>query len=142
MKLKVKKLNDNAVIPEYQTEGAAGFDLVAAERCYVGRLERVLVSTGLAFEIPKGYELQIRSRSGLALNHGLIVINSPGTIDSDYRGEVKVIMTNHGSSGMPIEPGDRFAQAVLSKITQGKIEVVDELSSTERGEGGFGSTDI
>jgi len=140
MEILVKELISTSTVPQYQTEGAAGFDLHSSGTYLIAPGERVLVGTGLAFEIPKGYEMQIRSRSGLALKKGVVVVNAPGTIDSDYRGEVGVILINHGGAGFIVETGDRIAQGVISKVEQATFKVVQELSDTTRGEGGFGST--
>jgi dUTP pyrophosphatase len=140
MKLKIKKLNSEAVIPAYQTKEAAGFDLHSIEDVVINPGERKLIGTGLAFEIEFGYEVQIRPRSGLAFKHGITVLNSPGTIDSDYRGEIKVLLINHSNSPFEIKKGERIAQAVVAPVIQAEIIEVEELSSTDRGEGGFGST--
>jgi dUTP pyrophosphatase len=140
MKLKIKKLNPEAIIPAYQTKEAAGFDLHSIENVVLKPGERKLIGTGLAFEIEYGYEVQIRPRSGLAFKHGITVLNSPGTIDSDYRGEIKVLLINHSDEEFEIKKGDRIAQAVVASVIQAEIVEVEELSSTERGEGGFGST--
>ncbi|MEO1924341.1 MAG: dUTP diphosphatase [Nautiliaceae bacterium] len=140
MILKIKKLNNEAVIPAYQTKEAAGFDLHSIEDVILNPGERKLIGTGLAFEIEKGYEVQIRPRSGLAFKHGITVLNSPGTIDSDYRGEIKVLLINLGDEPFEIKCGERIAQAVVSPVIQAEIEEVRELSDTERGSGGFGST--
>lgn len=142
IRVRVKKLREDAVIPEYKTEGAAGFDLVAAEDVTINAGETVTVPTGLAFEIPEGYELQIRPRSGLSLKTPLRIANSPGTIDSDYRGEVKIIITNTGQCDdyYNIYKGDRIAQGVIVPVMRAEFEEVDELSETSRGYGGFGST--
>lgn len=138
--IKVKKLNDKAQIPEYQTEGSAGFDLHSVEDVIIDRNCTVLVKTGLAFALPDGYEMQIRPRSGLALDKQLTVLNSPGTIDSDYRGDVGVIIHNAGNQARQIEVGDRIAQGVIQKVEQVTFNEQEELEETERGEGGFGST--
>lgn len=140
MVLKIKKLNPKAIIPAYQTEEAAGFDLHSIEDVVIKPNERKLISTGLAFEIEFGYEVQIRPRSGLAFKEGITVLNSPGTIDSDYRGEIKVLLINLGDRDFKIKRGDRIAQAVVAPIIQAKIVEVDNLSTTKRGEKGFGST--
>ena len=140
MVLKIKKLNKNAVVPAYQTKEAAGFDLHSIEDVIINPGERKLISTGLAFEIEKGYEVQIRPRSGLAYKHGITVLNSPGTIDSDYRGEIKVLLVNFGNEEFEIKVGERIAQAVVAPVIQAEIIEVEELSDTERGSGGFGST--
>jgi dUTP pyrophosphatase len=140
MKLFIKKLKENAVIPSYAREGDAGMDLFSTEKYLLKSGERILVSTGLAVEIPIGYEMQIRPRSGLALKKGISLVNTPGTVDSGYRGEIGIIIINHGNEDFEINPGDKVAQAVLNKIETAEIEVVDELSESARGEGGFGST--
>ncbi len=142
MILRVKKLNKDAKIPAYQTKEAAGFDLHAIEDAILKVGERKLIGTGLAFEIEKGYEVQIRPRSGLAFKYGITVLNSPGTVDSDYRGEIKVLLINLGEKEFEIKKGDRIAQAVIAPVIQAKIKEVEELSSTDRGSGGFGSTGV
>jgi len=140
MKIKVKKLSELAEIPAYQTEEAAGFDLHSIDDVVIKAGERKLISTGLAFEIPKGYEIQIRPRSGLAYKHGITVLNTPGTIDSDYRGEIKVLLINHSNEDFEIKVGERIAQAVIKEVIQAEFEEVEVLSETKRGEKGFGST--
>ena len=140
MKLKIKKLNPDAIIPAYQTPLAAGFDLHSIEDCILRPNERKLIKTGLAFEIENGYEIQIRPRSGLAFKHGITVLNSPGTIDADYRGEIMVLLINLGSEDFEIKKGDRIAQAVIAPVIQAEFIEVNELSETKRGKGGFGST--
>ena len=127
-------------LPRYATEGAAGMDVVSAEEITLAPGARHAVATGLSVAIPQGYEIQVRPRSGLALKHGITVPNTPGTIDSDYRGELKIIMINHGAEPFPIARGDRVAQLVLAPVTQAAWVEVEELDATERGEGGFGST--
>ena len=141
-----KSTNPN---PEFATDGASGFDLRADlgedETITLGVGEYTMVPTGLYFEIPEGFELQVRPRSGLAAKHGVTVLNSPGTVDSDYRGEVKVILINHGTQPFVIENGERIAQGVIGGVMGKKMitfESVEELSDTERGEGGFGSTGV
>jgi len=141
-----KSTNPN---PEFATDGASGFDLRADlaedETITLGVGEHTMVPTGLYFEIPEGFELQVRPRSGLAAKHGVTVLNSPGTVDSDYRGEVKVILINHGTQPFVIENGERIAQGVIGGVMGKKMitfESVEELSDTERGEGGFGSTGV
>lgn len=126
--------------PVYATLGAAGMDVVAAESLTLRSGQRHAVATGFAIAIPDGYEVQVRPRSGLALKHGITLPNTPGTIDSDYRGELKIILINHGEDDFPIERGDRIAQLVLAPVTLAAWEEVEELSDTARGEGGFGST--
>lgn len=127
-------------LPAYATDGAAGMDVLAAEDVMLKPGARHAVATGLAVAIPEGFEIQVRPRSGLALKHGISVPNTPGTIDSDYRGELKVILINHGTSGFEVKRGDRIAQLVLAPVTQASWLPVDELDETSRGEGGFGST--
>ena len=131
-------------LPAYQSAHAAGFDLVAAvpEDAPVSLApnDRLLIPTGLAFALPEGYEAQIRPRSGLSLKHGVTVLNSPGTIDADYRGEIKVILINLGAENFVIQRGDRIAQTIIAPVAHVEIEPVDTLDDTDRGEGGFGST--
>jgi dUTP pyrophosphatase len=129
-------------LPGYASEGAAGADIRAAvtEPLVVESRERVAVATGLVIEIPDGYEAQVRPRSGLAYKHGLTVVNAPGTIDSDYRGELKVLLVNLGSEPVTVERGDRVAQLVIAPVTRAEFAEEKDLSSTVRGEGGFGST--
>lgn len=127
-------------LPRYATDGAAGMDVLAAEDVMLRVGDRHAVATGLAFAIPPGFEIQVRPRSGLALKHGITVPNTPGTIDSDYRGELKVILINHGAEPFAIRRGDRVAQLVLAPVTRASWLEVDELDRTVRGEGGFGST--
>lgn len=131
-----------AVIPQYKTVGAAGADICAFvnEKIVLKPGKRVLVSTGLYFAIPEGFEVQIRPRSGLAAKNGVTVLNTPGTIDSDYRGEIKVILINLGEEDFEISNGDRIAQMVVSPVTVCDFDVVDSLDETDRGTGGFGST--
>jgi dUTP pyrophosphatase len=127
-------------LPAYATIGAAGMDVVAAEDVTLAPGARHAVATGLALAIPEGFEIQVRPRSGLALKHGITVPNTPGTIDSDYRGELKVILINHGTEPFVIARGDRVAQLVLAPVVQAAWDEVAELDATERGAGGFGST--
>lgn len=127
-------------LPAYATEGAAGMDVLAAEDVTLVPGARHAVATGLAVAIPHGFEIQVRPRSGLALKHGISVPNTPGTIDSDYRGELKVIVINHGTEAFDIRRGDRIAQLVLAPVTRASWLPVAELDETARGEGGFGST--
>ena len=127
-------------LPAYATSGAAGMDAVSAEDVTIAPGARHAVATGLAVAIPHGFEIQVRPRSGLALKHGITVPNAPGTIDSDYRGEVKVILINHGPEAFEIRRGDRVAQLVVAPVVQGTWLEVAELDVTARGEGGFGST--
>ena len=138
--VKVKKLSEDAVVPQYATCGSAGFDFVSSEDIIVLPKQTILVKTGLAFEIPIGYEIQVRPRSGLSLKTKIRVSNSPGTVDSDYRGQVCVIIDNLGDEAFEIKKGDRVAQGVLCPVFQANFQVVGELSDTNRGSGGFGST--
>lgn len=127
-------------LPRYATEGAAGMDVLSAEDVTIAPGARHAVATGLSVAIPAGYEIQVRPRSGLALKHGISAPNAPGTIDSDYRGEVKVILINHGAEPFAIGRGDRVAQLVLAPVTQAAWDEVETLDETARGAGGFGST--
>lgn len=129
-------------LPGYQTEHAAGVDLCAALAATLTLLpgERALILTGLALEIPVGYEGQVRPRSGLALKAGISIVNSPGTIDADFRGEIGVVLINHGSAPFVVEPLMRIAQLVLAPVTRAQFEWASDLSETERGSGGYGST--
>lgn len=131
-------------LPSYESTSAAGMDIRAAlgNSLVLKSGDRILIPTGLQMALPEGYEAQIRPRSGLAIKNGITMLNSPGTIDSDYRGEVKVIAINHGAEDFTINHGDRIAQMVIAPVTQFPIQQVDDLDSTERGEGGFGSTGI
>lgn len=140
--LKIKRLENNRVLPEYKTEGAAGMDLCAAinEPVLLKPLERKLIPTGLKIELEHGYEAQIRPRSGLSIKHGITLINCVGTIDEDYRGEVCVPIVNISNEEYTIQPDERIAQMIIAKVEQAKIEIVTELTSTQRGTGGFGST--
>ena len=140
--LKIERLPHNKSIPQYQTQGAAGMDLCAAieEPIELKPLERKLIPTGLKIELEHGYEAQVRPRSGLSIKHGITLINCVGTIDEDYRGEVCVPMVNLSNEAYTIQPEERIAQMVINKFEQAEFVVVDELSETERGEGGFGST--
>ena len=140
--VRIKRLphGQGLALPAYATQGAAGMDVLAAEDVTLAPGGRHAVATGFSVAIPPGYEIQVRPRSGLALKHGISVPNAPGTIDSDYRGELKVIMINHGAEPFAIARGDRIAQLVLAPITQAAWNEVAELDDTERGAGGFGST--
>jgi len=133
-------------LPKYETSDSAGMDLYAAlgggETVTLGALERAMIPTGLAMALPSRYEAQVRPRSGLAAKNGVTVLNTPGTIDADYRGEVKVILVNLSNEPFTIERGMRIAQMIIAPVTQGEWEVVDELSETDRGAGGFGSTGV
>ena len=129
-------------LPAYATDGAAGMDVVAAEELVLEPGARHPVATGFAMAIPRGFEVQVRPRSGLALKHGVTCLNTPGTIDSDYRGEVKVILANLGSEPFPIKRGDRIAQLVPAPVQRTVFEEVVSLDETTRGSGGFGSTGV
>lgn len=143
MKIKIVK-NNPFKLPEYETKGSAGVDLQANVESPVvlKPVERHLVPTGLFIEIPEGYEAQVRARSGLAIKHGISLVNGIGTIDSDYRGEIKVILINLGEKDFTINSGDRIAQMVFIKHEQADFELVEELNETERGAGGFGHTGV
>ncbi len=140
--VRVKLLRDCAYAPEFMSDGAAGADLRAClnESIVLEPGERALVPTGIIIEMPPGYEGEIRPRSGLAVRYGISLVNSPGTIDSDYRGELKIIMINHGYESYEINNGDRIAQLLINKIERPRFEIVDELTDTERASGGFGSS--
>lgn len=141
--VRVKRTGEAAgPLPEYRTERAAGLDLPAAVQAPTVIVPggRALIPTGIALAIPAGYEGQVRPRSGLALRHGITVLNAPGTIDSDYRGEVKVVLINLGEEIFVVQPGERIAQLVIAPVVRAKIEVVAELDETQRGGGGYGST--
>lgn len=138
--LRIKKLDPRAKVPHYESEHASGLDLAALEPLTIPPGQWGRVHTGLAMEIPAGFEGQVRPRSGLALKKGLTVLNAPGTIDADYRGEIMVALINHSSQAVSIEAGERIAQLVICPVTQVRVDVVQELSETARGPGGFGST--
>ena len=127
-------------LPSYATPGAAGMDVVAAEDLNLASGQRHAVATGFRVAIPEGYEIQVRPRSGLAFKHGISVPNTPGTIDSDYRGELKILLINHGPDPFPIRRGDRIAQLVPAAVTAAAFDEVEVLDDTDRGHGGFGST--
>lgn len=127
-------------LPRYETAGSAGMDLRADEAVTLAPGERRLVPTGLAVEIPPGFEGSVRPRSGLALRHGVGMVNAPGTVDSDYRGELAVVLVNHGQEPVSFARGDRIAQLVIAPVARAEIELVDSLTETGRGGGGFGST--
>lgn len=140
--VRVRRLphGEGLALPAYATQGAAGMDVVSAEDVTLPPGGRHPVATGFALAIPSGYEIQVRPRSGLALKHGISMPNTPGTIDSDYRGELKVILINHGAEPFAIARGDRVAQLVLAPVVQALWDEVDDLEDTARGAGGFGST--
>jgi len=145
--LKFKKISEeysDIPLPAYSTEGSAGMDVRAAitENLIIQPGTIHLIPTNLQVEIPEGFEIQIRPRSGLAANNGIGILNSPGTIDSDYRGEIKIIMINLGSEPFTINRGDRIAQMVLSKFYKAKVQLVENLSESQRNEGGFGHTGV
>src|SRR5579884_1989651 len=141
-RVRFSKLRPGAVAPRYMSDGAAGLDLAsaAAEPLVIAPGGRAAVPTGLAFEIPPGYEGQVRGRSGLARKHGIGLPNAPGTIDADYRGEVLVLLINWGSDPFVVNPGDRIAQLVIAPVAVAELEEVADLSATARGSGGFGHT--
>jgi len=136
----IKLLSEDAKLPVYKTEGSSGADLFSAEQTILAPKERKAVSCGLALELPVGYEAQVRPRSGLALNAGVTVLNAPGTIDRDYRGEVKVILYNTSDVDFSINKGDRIAQLVIASVARATFSTAASLRDTERGCGGFGST--
>ena len=142
----IKKINpekDNDIaFPKYMTSGSAGMDICAAinKEQVIESGEIVLIPTGFSMALPENFEAQIRPRSGLAVKHGITIINAPGTIDSDYRGEIKVALINHGKQDYTIKRGDRIAQMIISKVFQGEIKVVNSLEQTDRDSGGFGHT--
>ncbi len=145
VEIKIKRLSaefDDIEIPNYTTSGSAGMDVRAAikDELTVEKNSISLVPTNLSVEIPKGYEIQVRPRSGLAANHGIGILNSPGTIDSDYRGEIKIILINLGKEKFTIKRGDRIAQLVVSKVYTANLIQTDDLNHSKRGEGGFGHT--
>ena len=134
------QISETATLPSYQTQGAAGMDLCCSESFAIESMERKLVGTGIRIAIPEGYEGQVRPRSGLAIRHGISLVNSPGTIDSDYRGEVKLILINFGKEAVQFSQGERIGQLVLCPVVRAWLKVIDGLDGTERGEAGFGST--
>ena len=145
MKLQIKRLEENNLeLPKYKTEGSAGMDLTACidENIILKPLERKLIKTGIAIALPNNYEAQVRPRSGLALKNGISVLNTPGTIDVDYRGEIGVILINLSNEDFVVERGMRIAQLVISPIVQAELVEVEELDETLRGQGGFGSTGV
>jgi len=141
MEIKILKLNSAAILPIYAHPGDAGLDLFSVETIEILPGETQLVKTGIAIALPPNTEAQIRPRSGLALKHSVTVLNSPGTIDAGYRGEIGIILINHGKKSFHIVPGSKIAQMVICSIIQAKIIIVDQLNSTSRGDNGFGSTD-
>ena len=144
MNLEVVKIKDSAILPDYQTAGSAGADIHACidDPIILQPMERRAISTGLAVAIPEGYEIQIRARSGLGRSYGVTMVNGVGTIDSDYRGEISVLLINLGQEMFTIEPGMRIAQMVLARYEQIDWQEVDDIGETERGVRGFGSTGV
>jgi dUTP pyrophosphatase len=144
VEIRVKRLNNGAGLPmpAYESTGAAGMDICAAESVNLRVGKRAAIATGFAFAIPMGYEVQVRPRSGLALKNGITCLNTPGTIDSDYRGEIKVILANLGDEDFQVKTGDRIAQIVVAPVVQAAMVEVDALDDTARGSGGFGSTGV
>lgn len=140
MILKIRKISDEAVIPRYAHFGDAGMDLFSVENCTINPGETRLIKTGISIELPEGYEAQVRPRSGMALKNSITVLNTPGTIDAGYRGEVGVILINHSNQEFEITKGMKIAQMVISQFTMAIVQEVDELSDSDRGSGGFGST--
>jgi dUTP pyrophosphatase len=142
IKIKIKKLNKDAILPHYEHKGDAGMDVYSAEDKMIKAGEKEIISTGLAFEIPEGYEIQVRPKSGLSLRHGLTLPNAPGTLDSGYRGELKVVVLNLSDKNYKVEKGKKIAQLILAKYEKADIEETEELSESERGSKGFGSTGL
>tara|TARA_B100000579_G_scaffold391461_1_gene366705 strand:- start:1294 stop:1731 length:438 start_codon:yes stop_codon:yes gene_type:complete len=142
IRILIKRLSKNVSLPKYETNGSSGMDLAAniSSNINIEPKQTAIIPTGLALSIPKDFEIQIRPRSGLAAKHKISVLNTPGTIDADYRGEIKVILINLGNEIFKIENGDRIAQMVVCPVIQAKLKEVDDLNKTDRGEGGFGST--
>jgi len=140
IEIPIRMVHDEARVPTAQTAGSAGCDLAASEAVTIEPGKVALVPTGIALAIPEGYEGQVRPRSGLALRHGIGVLNAPGTIDADYRGEVKVILFNFGDERFEVEPGTRIAQLVIQRVEAVRFVLRDELDATDRGAGGFGHT--
>ncbi|APC41270.1 dUTP diphosphatase [Clostridium estertheticum] len=140
LNVKVKKINELAILPQYAHEGDAGLDLFSVEEMIIMPGETVLVHTGIQIELPKDTEAQIRPRSGLALKNSITVLNTPGTIDEGYRGEIGIILINHGKINFRVEMNMKIAQMVIKPVLKVSIVEVDELNSTQRGKGGFGST--
>ena len=136
------RCQDGATLPAYATEGASGLDLRSTAEVTLLPMARALVPTGLFLEMPEGVEAQVRPRSGLALKNGVTVLNTPGTIDSDYRGELKIILINLGSEAFTVKSGDRIAQLVFATVTRANLVAAEELGATTRGAGGFGSTGL
>ncbi|GAA9771692.1 dUTP diphosphatase [Helicobacter pylori] len=142
MKIKIQKIHPNALIPKYQTEGSSGFDLHAVEEVMIKSHSVGLVKIGICLSLEVGYELQVRTRSGLALNHQVMVLNSPGTVDNDYRGEIKVILANLSAKDFKVQVGDRIAHEVVQKTYKAEFIECEQFDETSRGSGGFVSTDV
>lgn len=149
VKVKFKKLTETAIIPEYKSDEAAGMDLFADMDAELKspldenpNLTMCLIKTGIAIELPKGYEAQVRPRSGLAAKYGITVLNTPGTIDSDYRGDLGVILINHGAQTFKVNKGDRIAQLVIAPVSRAEMVEMEDLNESNRGTGGFGSTGV
>ena len=142
VKILIKRLSSKVTMPQYKTIGSSGMDIAAFldNEILIKPSEKKIIPTGIKLKIPKGYEVQIRPRSGLAANNDITVLNTPGTIDSDYRGEIKVILFNHGKNIFKVENGLRVAQMVLCPVIEAELSEVEIIDETERGEGGFGST--
>ena len=141
-KIQIKKLSKDVLTPKYETSGSSGMDIAAyiEEDIIIHPGDKALIPSGFSLSIPKGYEVQIRPRSGLAAKKSITVLNTPGTIDADYRGELKIILINHSKEKFSVKKGERIAQMVVCPVTQAQLEEVEELSVTNRGAGGFGST--
>ena len=142
MKVKIKKLDKELPTPKYAKHGDAGMDVYARESVILSPGEHKLVGTGLSLAVPYGFELQVRPRSGLAYKHGISIVNAPGTVDHGYRGEVGIILINHGREAFTVNRGERIAQFVFNKVEMVQLDEVEELSETDRGAGGFGHTGL
>ena len=142
MEVKILQLDKELSLPKYETDGSAGMDLYSTKNTWIIPGQISIISTGIAISLPKGYEAQIRSRSGLTAKNQVIVLNAPGTIDADYRGEIKIILANFSTEDFDVKKGDRIAQMVIAEYEQAWFEDVKSLDDTDRGSGGFGSTGI
>ncbi len=142
VKIKIKKIHSDAIIPSYAHKGDSGMDIYSIENFELGILERKLTKVGLSFEIPLGYEIQTRPKSGLAIKYGITLVNTPGTIDSSYRGELGIILINTSKEIYYVKKGEKIAQIVLQKVEEIEFEEVENISETARGSGGFGSTGL
>ena len=142
MKLKIRKIHESAILPSYAHQGDAGMDLFSVDEVEIAAGDITLIHTGIIIELPPGTEAQVRPRSGLALKHSVTVLNTPGTIDEGYRGEVGVILINHGKSPFKVIKGMKIAQMVIKPVFYVEVEEVNELTQTSRGQGGFGSTGV